>query len=172
MKVRHLLDKLSMSFASDGFPAGFSLPQQGDLAAKRALEQAIALQPNDTEAQTNLGSILHRMGRLHEAGRMLSRAIELDPTCADAHLNLGLVRHEQGEWRQALESFNRALSLGTDQADLWAALGNCLTALGSREDALNAYERAARLRPRAPEVQFLRGDLFPIIAGPRESVAA
>lgn len=51
-----------------------------DDEAEKALRQAVKIKPDDTEYQTELGSVLIRLAKYHEAIAPLKKAIELDAT--------------------------------------------------------------------------------------------
>lgn len=50
-----------------------------DVSAANALRQAVRLNPDDTEYQTELGSILIRLAKYSEAVAALKKALDLDP---------------------------------------------------------------------------------------------
>lgn len=50
-----------------------------DVSAANALRQAVRLYPEDTDYQTELGSILIKLARYQEAVAALNKALELDP---------------------------------------------------------------------------------------------
>jgi superkiller protein 3 len=50
-----------------------------DVSAANALRQAVRIKPEDTDYQTELGSILMRLARYTEAVAALRKALELDP---------------------------------------------------------------------------------------------
>ena len=52
--------------------------------AARELREAVKLKPDNTEYQTELGSILIKLAKYYEAVAALKKAIELDPTNMDA----------------------------------------------------------------------------------------
>ena len=70
--------------------------------AVRAGETAIAINPNDAEALTGLGVVLHYSGRSAEALRHFERAIALNPLCP------GMWLHFQGQAYYQLQRYEEA----------------------------------------------------------------
>jgi len=55
-----------------------------DQDAEKALRQAVKLKPDDTEYQTELGSILIKLAKYSEAVAALNKALEIDPDNSEA----------------------------------------------------------------------------------------
>ncbi len=70
--------------------------------AVRAGETAIAINPNDAEALTGLGVVLHYSGRSAEALRHFERAMVLNPLCP------GMWLHFQGQAYYQLQRYEEA----------------------------------------------------------------
>src|SRR5258708_4911907 len=66
------------------------LYQGGLEPAQRAIERALALQPDLPEAHNNLGLAHLNQGRAEEARQCFTQALRLRPDMADAQNNLGL----------------------------------------------------------------------------------
>ncbi len=57
-------------------------------------EQVITLNPNHSQAYSNLGTIMKKVGRLEEAIAHYQKVINLQPNYVHAYHNLGLVYRE------------------------------------------------------------------------------
>ncbi|HYE95725.1 MAG TPA: tetratricopeptide repeat protein [Rubricoccaceae bacterium] len=91
---------------------GFLLLQRGDFTgARRALTQAIALDPRLVEARANLGAVALAEGQLEDAAAQLQAALRADPSYVPALGNLGVVRQRQGRNGEARRLFERVLAL-------------------------------------------------------------
>ncbi len=86
-------------------------------------EQAIALQPNFSQAYSNLGNALIQQGSLNEGIAALKTARTLSPQLSGIHYNLGTALLQQGhqhhnlsgsEWRGIVDCFLQAIALDPD----------------------------------------------------------
>src|SRR5262249_30096661 len=71
------------------------------------------IKKDNAEPHYNLGTALHRKGRLDEAIAAYRDAIHLKKDYPEAHCNLGHILRQQGEFRKALESLRRGHELGS-----------------------------------------------------------
>ncbi|MCT7982335.1 tetratricopeptide repeat protein [Laspinema sp. A4] len=92
-------------------------------AAIHHYQQAIALQPNFSQAQSNLGNALIQQGSLEEGIAALKTAQTLSPQLPGIHYNLGTALLQQGyqhqnlsgsEWRGVVDCFLQAIALDPD----------------------------------------------------------
>jgi len=77
--------------------------------ARRALEEALALDAAHSRASNVLGVIYASQGRYEEAQAQFKRALEREPQAAYVYSNIGYAYLLQGRDREALESFEQAL---------------------------------------------------------------
>src|SRR5687768_16804156 len=75
------------------------------------LEKAVALDPDQPDLRTTLGSSLLSLGRFDDGEGHLRRAIDLDPTTAKPHKILGLAAGARGDDVAAAAHFARSLEL-------------------------------------------------------------
>ena len=73
--------------------------------------QAIRLEPNDTNAFFNRGYAYKAKGRYDRAIEDYDRAIRLNPSDADAFSNRGVAHKAKGQYDRAFEDFNQAIRL-------------------------------------------------------------
>jgi tetratricopeptide (TPR) repeat protein len=85
--------------------------------------RAAALDPNDADAQANLGAALVQLGRSEEATAALNTALGLDPRHGQAHYNLGVLAWSARNLDQAAAEFAVALAAPSPVADAHLALG-------------------------------------------------
>lgn len=79
--------------------------------ARRALEEALALNAAHSRASNVLGVVYASQGRYEEAQLQFKRALEREPGAAHLHSNLGYAYLLQGRNEEALASFEEALRL-------------------------------------------------------------
>ena len=115
-----------------------------NLAAARFAAQ---IDPEDAEAQHNLGTALQGVERHDEAIGYLSEALRLDPDHAASHYNLGLALVTLGEPEDALSHYRDALSIKPDYVKARVNLGVALGSLGRVGEAIIEFNSALRARP-------------------------
>ena len=148
--VRHLLHKVPKN-AMKAYRRAEKLSKQhrADLASQQ-LEQAIAIDPEFSEAHGDLGVQYARLERLPEAEAELRRALALDPEDDLHHSNLGWVLFWQGRFDEAQASVRRALRLAPRSASAHMLLGRLLlNHAETRADGLKHLEYAAGVMPAA-----------------------
>jgi protein O-GlcNAc transferase len=127
---------------------GATLKQLGRNAdALAPMQRAVALSPQDAEAQNNLGAALQDLGRFDEAAACSRRALQIRPNFAEAHSNLGNALRDLGQLDEAVASYRRAVAIRPDYAMAHSNLGNALTDLGRLEEAIASCCRALEIEP-------------------------
>ena len=140
--------------------------REGDAAeARRHLERARALSPDDVPALVRLGETGLDLGDLTAARDAFAAALARDAECAAAHHGLGQVAYEEGRWRDAVNHLERALALQPAATALHHPLGLAYRRLGDLESARRHLERNAHgaVRFRDPLMDELSG----LLAGAR-----
>ena len=85
---------------------------EDDLAARRELEKALALNPQLKAANAMLGAVLMNMGEHGPAAEALERELQANPNDFEAHLLLGVIRRQEFDLLRprAATSTRRSLS--------------------------------------------------------------
>jgi tetratricopeptide (TPR) repeat protein len=123
--------------------------------ARRALAQAVAVEPEYAEALAYLGHSLDHLGHTAEAERHLQRATQLAPTTTLPRFLLGLYYRRHGRPREAVFQFRQALKLDPYDAALYAELGKTWLAERNYIDAESAFRAAVKLAPGNMDFQLL-----------------
>lgn len=127
---------------------GLVFYQSGDAGqARRHLEQALRLEPDNALMHSNLALILQKLGDLDAAECHGRRAVALDPALADAHNNLGNVLKAKGLTDEAIGQCRAATTADPDNPLFLVNLGSLLQLQGLREQAEEAYRRALAFAP-------------------------
>jgi len=122
--------------------------ETGDLlTAQKALEQAVALDPNLVEARLALGKVFTASGNHAAALGCLHEAAEMQPDNPDVWLALGIASGLAQRIQDAETCCRRSLDLRPDSAEARFNLANALLARGSLADAETEYEAALTLNP-------------------------
>jgi tetratricopeptide (TPR) repeat protein len=95
---------------------GYSWVERGEnlLEARRMLERAVALRPQDGNIADSLGWALYKLGDIEGAIRWLERAVELEPLSSVINDHLGDAYWRAGRLREAQFQWRRALALGPE----------------------------------------------------------
>ena len=109
-------------------------------------------------AHYNLGQVLFKQRRLHEAILHFRRAAEIRPNFADAQCSLGIALLYADRSAEAIQHLEAALRARPDLAEAHGALANVLAAGGRLDEAQAHYAAAARSKPTDADLQFNWGN--------------
>jgi len=84
-------------------------PEQ--LRVMESLEKAVAADPANVQAWTQLGHLYFDTDRFEQAIAAYTRSLELDPGNADVITDLGVMYRRNGQPDQAISSFDRAIAM-------------------------------------------------------------
>jgi len=134
----------------------FESERDAPIAAEEALRRAIAEDPEDPVAYTNLAILLLDQSRVEEAGRLIDKVFELDPSFSAAYSARGRYYLQKGETAKGLEE-----ALAGSTANPAYSQGLLVTAIayyqsGDDELAMQALENTDRLDPNDPAVATAR----------------
>jgi tetratricopeptide (TPR) repeat protein len=116
-------------------------------------QRALALQPDLSEAQANLGIALMRLARFAEAVQSLEIALRSKPDDFQILDVLGSALSQDGRQEEAVRILRRALTLRSDHAPTHHILGNALVLLERPDEAIAEFRAALALRPDFAQVQ-------------------
>ncbi len=133
---------------------GHALHAQGKPAI-HALERAVSLLPDDSEAHYNLGLALAREDRFEEAVASYQQALVLNPWFPNAHCYLGATWRKLGRFEEALESFRAALAIDPTHDGAPQRLQEALTRVGRLVEAEELCRRTLSFKPDYAEVRQL-----------------
>jgi len=136
---------------------GTALQAQGKDAFE-ALQNTVALAPNDAEAHGNLGMAWQERGDLEQARASYGRAITLNPGFVEAHGNLAALLLAAGELEPAEQASRQALALRPDYVKAHRVLADTLKALGRSAEAVDVYQQALVLQPGVADVYLNLGN--------------
>jgi tetratricopeptide (TPR) repeat protein len=114
-------------------------------AAERALQGALAANPDSAEALHALGQLLALTGRHDEAVDLFQRALQIEPLSLVIRTDYGSTWLWNGDPATALEHYLYVLQLDPDFALAQLFAGLALVAMGQHEEASARLERAALL---------------------------
>jgi predicted O-linked N-acetylglucosamine transferase (SPINDLY family) len=133
--------------------------------AVAALREAVAGQPDNTQALYMLALTLDECGFPAEAITLYQRAIAIDPNMVAAYSNMGGLLAGAGRVDEAIAALRRALQLAPNLPEAFNNLGNALEQAGQIEQSAECYRRAAILSPE--RAYFASNYLYSLYFQPR-----
>jgi tetratricopeptide (TPR) repeat protein len=147
--------------ASTYVEKGWSLISLGDYAgAIQSLERALALAPDEVQAQSLLGWAQMLAENYDEALGTFSKVLMREPANALARINVGYICLKKGIFGEAIEHLSRAIRLDNDRkATLYANfyLGLVYQEREMYEDAETFFRKALALGPNLIEAYYELG---------------
>ena len=132
----------------------------GDVeAARREMEGAYALDPDNPDTLVRLGTLYLGSGRGEQAVELYRRALSSDPGNLPALDNLGIYYAQQGNHAEAQRWLERALAVHPGDADTLSYLAQSLAAEGRLDEARLRIEAALRAQPNHLAARALSGRL-------------
>jgi superkiller protein 3 len=121
----------------------------------RAYLRALALRPNDFDANNNLGMAYLQVGEPNAALTFSRKAVEIKPDDGGARTNLGVVYSSLNQHENAVVELQQAAELTEPNAKLLLNLANAYGFTGKFEEMVNTLDQVVRLEPSAPAYERL-----------------
>lgn len=134
-------------------------PSQGKAAAMAHYRAALAINPDEPQVHTNLGTVYMETGLFDDALKEFQSAVRLAPGYSDAYLNMGADLQHLGRYQEAETAYRDALAIKPGLAAAHFDLGIVLMYLGRREEALSQVKEALSIQPDYTEARRLQQDL-------------
>jgi tetratricopeptide (TPR) repeat protein len=134
---------------------GHQIARAGEQAYRRHLH-TLTLNPQDADAQYQLGLIYLKRGSLDAARRYFENALKIDPEVADFHYSLGRVYEKKGEWTQALKHYEETYRLNPEYGlgDICREVGKGYLHTGNAEKAIEFLKHFLTKRGSDPEGRY------------------
>lgn len=144
-----------MTAASSLFEAALAHAQKGQFApALNAVDQALAIAPDDAAALALKAALLSETGDPAAALPLFERAVAVDPINPAVHSNHGAALARTGALTAAVESFDRALALAPRHAGALCNRAGVLIDLNRPTEALADARRALTITPGHPAARL------------------
>ena len=138
-------DNFTTISAADLFLAN-DLIERGDYdRAVELLETAVAENPTDSTALTELGIAFTEGGEHEKAIKALVRSIQLEEGASEAHEALGCAYYRSGRYEEARRHLERARELSPQDSGVLRNLGIAVDKLGDFDGGLALVEEAVRI---------------------------
>ncbi len=156
----------AMAFSLRGWTLGLT---GHFLDAKAALDQAIAIDPNNGIHYAHLAEVYGLQyvedgdfTVLEEARTISQKAQDLSPTTLETHRARGFILYLYGQYPEAVLQYEQAIKLNPNIADLYLALGRVYRTneLAEYNLATDAFRQANILNPSDPMPDFLLSRVY------------
>src|SRR6266699_1456858 len=130
--------------------------------AYQAIQQAFALEPNNSLLHRTFGQVFarRRPPGIDSAMQAYNRSLQLTPNASETHKLVGDVSlFLRKQPLQAVPAYIQSLRLKPDDYEAHQRLAQCYEETNQLDPALREYQEAARLAPQATTVQFALGQL-------------
>ena len=116
-------------------------------------QEALRIQPNQSQPHNNLGVVLLSLNRSEEALQHYQKALEIQPDYADAHRNLATYLTKAGRFHEAIEHGKTAARLAPNNAQLasfvaWLMATRQTSEKGDPQQAVELAQQACALTAR------------------------
>ncbi len=112
---------------------------------------ALKLNPDLTQAHTNLAAVFRAQGNLESAQRHARFALIADPASPDVLACVAANHVASGKLDEALAGYEKALALDPAHAPSYRGKGNVLLKLGKLDTAIQSFDQALTIEPDAAE---------------------
>jgi arylsulfatase A-like enzyme len=123
------------------------------LDGERELKAALALDPQNAEAEELLGDMYLAAGDHGRAEAEFHHLLTFAPQDYEAHFGLGLIARRQGQTAEATTQFRAALAADPRSAEAHYQLGLILEAESHIQEAVGEFEAALQIDPHLPEAR-------------------
>jgi tetratricopeptide (TPR) repeat protein len=134
--------------------------KNADNEAIESLTQAVALQPNNFDANFYLGRVQYISQNYSEAQKNLQKAVELNPKNIEGRFFLGSVLEAMQNSENALLQYQEIIKLDEKSFFGQVGLGSVLLKQGKIDEAVSALNRAIALDKESFEANWALGRAF------------
>ena len=145
-----LQNNLANEFAAHGRPA----------EARSLYLQAVQADPDNVEAQINVGLLLAKEGHAEQAISHYEKALQVQPNSVAAHYNLGSAQLVLGAYQKAIDEYQWVLAKRPDYTGVHYNLGNAFFSAGRLREAAAEYRHALQLEPENADAYNNLGNTF------------
>lgn len=111
--------------------------------------RAVALDPNDYDANLNLSACYFQLGAYVQAQKYCQEAIRINPKKPEAYSNLGVIYDSRNMLYESIAAYKQALELDVHQAGLLMNLGSTYMRQNRLEYAIGSFQQAAKEDPKS-----------------------
>jgi len=121
--------------------------------AINVLKEVLAIEPNNLEANINLGLCFQEKGEYLQAQYYFQKAISLNPNNILSHISLADLYSSQGNIQQAVEEYQKVNFLDASILSIQKIIAEFLLKLGNLQESLKIYQRIILREPKNKLIQ-------------------
>ncbi len=140
--------------------------------ARRAIQRAIELHPQNADFHLTAANIEQDLGHLDACVELLRQTLVLRPSFAQAHNNLGIVLSDLGLVEEAGDAFTEAIRLNPQYARAFANLAAAQMRMLKLSEALASAQRATKLQPDYAHAHHLLANAYTMLGDPHAAELA
>ena len=140
--------------------AAYFLDRKDLKKAKKIYEIILLSQPNNLDANNNIGLIFYKLGNFEEAIIFFKKAISIDPNFYEAHSNLGAVYKIQKKYDEAKEIYNKIIIINPNYAQAYNNLGVIFEEQNKFDQSKSYYKKAIEINPKSIEFNYNLGNIY------------
>jgi tetratricopeptide (TPR) repeat protein len=122
--------------------------------AERLFREAIEIDPERTDAYSNLGFAYHKSGKIEQSLEAYRNVINIEPDNVDALLAIAEVLTELKRYEEANNTLRRILEIDPSQHNCHLAIAENCKELEDLDGALAAYLKASEAMPEDGTIPF------------------
>jgi len=119
------------------------LPDKAVAAATRLVE----LDPDNAEAQFNLGYMLIKQKKYAEASNVFKKVIEIDPGMEYAYMQLGYCHSQLKQYQSAIDVYEKLIEIVPENADAWMGIAFGYMQQKKWDPAVEPLKKNIELKP-------------------------
>ena len=157
--IAHLMEGVDNRIAARAwFSVGYLLSlSKNPIKEISAYDQAIRLDPGNSAAYNNRGSVKAELKQNEEAIEDFDRAIRLNPNHSVAYYNRGNAKVSLEQYEEAIKDYDQAIRLNPKYSAAYYNRGNAKVGLEQHEAAIQDYNEAIHLNPKYSDAYYNRG---------------
>jgi uncharacterized protein (TIGR02466 family) len=140
--------------------ASKALSENKFIEAKKIYRSILQTQPDNLDANNNLGIILHNNKDYSEAINHFKKTISIDSNFFLAYSNLGLSLKSLGKFKEAKKIFIQAINIEPNYSQAHNNLGVIFELLNNPDEAKISIKKAIEIDPYNPEFHFNLGNVL------------
>ncbi|MFP4511216.1 MAG: tetratricopeptide repeat protein, partial [Spirochaetaceae bacterium] len=128
--------------------------------AARSFEKAVEIEPDNIEAQNNLGVAYRQLGEFAKALAAVEQALAIRSDRSDVYYNLGNIHKSLGNFEDAKASYEKAIELDPTFALAYNNLGTLLHQNGDPREALRVLRAGLQVDANHPKLHYNLGLVY------------
>ncbi len=136
------------------------LNQENYTEAKSAIEQALKLNNESSEAHNLLGVIAYKLEDIELSYQEYKKAVDLDASNINAQLNLANMELEKNNWGEAKKILDFLLLNDQNQSEVYLKRGISFAGLKKVDEAIKDFSKSIEMDSTNFDAHYNRGNIY------------